>query len=43
MAYLFDASGHKIIVALLGGPDPTIRFEETQALIRWAYQEYKWE
>lgn len=37
-----DKSGHRIIVALLGGPDPTIRFEETQELIQWAYEHHSW-
>jgi D-alanyl-D-alanine carboxypeptidase len=37
-----DEADNRIIVALLGGPDATVRFEETQALIRWTYENYQW-
>lgn len=38
-----NEDGNKLIVVLLGGPDATIRFEETQQLIAWAYDHYEWE
>lgn len=38
-----NPSGNHIVVVLLGGPDPTTRFEETQELIQWAYEHYQWE
>ncbi|MDP3970937.1 MAG: serine hydrolase [bacterium] len=35
--------GNRIVVILLGGPDATTRFEETQELITWAYDNYSWD
>lgn len=38
-----DPAGHQLIVVVLGGPDETIRFEETQLLLNWAYDHYTWD
>lgn len=38
-----NEDGNKLIVVVLGGPDETIRFEETQLLLNWAYDHYTWD
>lgn len=38
-----NADGNTLIVVVLGGPDETVRFEETQMLLNWAYDHYAWE
>ncbi len=38
-----NEAGNELIVVVLGGPDATVRFEETQQLVQWTYQHYTWE
>lgn len=37
-----NQAGHHIIVVVLGSPDTSTRFSETQQLIDWTYQNYQW-
>jgi D-alanyl-D-alanine endopeptidase (penicillin-binding protein 7) len=42
LATIAEQDGHQLLIVVLGAPDDTSRFTDTQALVEWTYSHYQW-